>query len=137
MNGVPVYNESHTVTTNGFGLFNLKIGNGTPVAGNFSSVDWSNGPYFLEIGIDVTGGTDYVTMGTSQLLSVPYALYAETSGNTGSTGPQGATGPQGPTGANGVGATGAQGPQGATGAAGLAGTNGTDGGNGCLHMKLL
>ena len=146
--GTIVFSESHSATTNQFGLFNLQIGTGNILVGDLNSVDWSQGPYFLEVSLDETGGTNYQSMGVSQLLSVPYALYAETSGNggtqgptgptgangmngaTGATGPQGptgaqgVTGPQGPTGASGVdGATGATGPQGPTGAAGADGTS--------------
>jgi hypothetical protein len=127
-NGAVVYSEEHAATTNDFGLFNLQVGLGTPSLGTLSSIDWSNGPYFLEVSIDAAGGTNYQSMGVSQLLSVPYALYAETSGSggvTGATGPQGPTGPQGlqgPAGADGndgaVGATGAQGPTGPQGPTG-------------------
>ena len=55
---------------------NLQIGTGT-TGGDFSTVDWANGPYFIEVALDVTGGTSYSVMGSSQLLSVPYALYAK------------------------------------------------------------
>ena len=99
--GTVVYGESHAVSTNQFGLFNIMIGSGSVVLGTISAIDWSNGPYYLEVGMDATGGTAYVSMGVSQLLSVPYALYAETSGSGGPTGPQGpagADGAQGPTG---------------------------------------
>ena len=74
--GTPVYLETHTGTTNSYGLMSLNIGGGTVGSGVFSAIDWSAGPYFLEISIDVTGGTSYTLMGASQLLSVPYALYA-------------------------------------------------------------
>ena len=74
--GPAVYTETHSPTTNTFGLVNLIIGGGT-TADDFSAIDWSMGPYFVKIGTDPTGGTDYtLIMGTSQLLSVPYALYA-------------------------------------------------------------
>ena len=102
--GIIVFSETHAANTNAFGLFNVKIGGGTPQSGTLASIDWANGPYFSEVGIDATGGTNYQSMGVSQLLSVPYALFAENSGTPG---------PQGPTGANGLdGATGATGPQG-------------------------
>lgn len=107
--GAPVYSESHNPTTNSFGLFSVSIGNGSSISGTFSAIDWSAGPYFLDVSLDVNGGTNYSLMGVSELLSVPYALYAETSGSstpgpigaTGATGEPGIAGPQGPTGATG------------------------------------
>ena len=77
--GSPVYTETHSVQTNTFGLINLVIGQGES-SDDFSTVDWSNNPYYLKIELDVTGSTDYVYCGTSQLLSVPYAMYAEETG---------------------------------------------------------
>jgi hypothetical protein len=103
--GTAVYTETFAPTTNAYGLVNLEIGSGTSTD-DFTTLDWANGPYFMETAVDVTGGTSYSIMGTSQLMSVPYALYAKTSGN----------------GAGPAGADGAQGIQGETGAAG---TNGT------------
>lgn len=79
--GTVVYTESHTVTTNDFGLINLEIGNGQVVSGSFAGIDWANGAYFIQVGIDLLGGTNYTTVGTSQLLSVPYALFAQSSGD--------------------------------------------------------
>ncbi|MDG1840920.1 MAG: FISUMP domain-containing protein [Crocinitomicaceae bacterium] len=112
--GTTVYQETFAPTTNTYGLVNLEIGNGTVVSGDFTTIDWSAGPYYIETAVDVSGGTSYAVMGTSQLMSVPYALYAKTSGNgQGPVGPQGATGPQGPAGNDGaVGAIGPQGPAG-------------------------
>ena len=75
--GTIVYQESHSPTTNGFGLANMAVGSGTPLNGNFSTIDWSNGPYYVQTAIDPTGGTAYATMGTSELVSVPYALHAK------------------------------------------------------------
>jgi hypothetical protein len=84
----------------------LEIGSGTSTD-DFSTIDWANGPYFMETAVDVTGGTSYSVMGTSQLMSVPYALYANTSGS--------GVGPAGPAGNDGAtGATGMQGADGAT-----------------------
>ena len=79
--GSTVYQETFAPTTNGYGLVNLEIGSGTVVIGIFATIDWSAGPYFIETAIDVTGGTSYAVMGTSQLMSVPYALYAKTAEN--------------------------------------------------------
>lgn len=81
--GVAVFIERHTPTTNTNGLATLEIGNGTTVAGNFSTIDWSSGSYYLKTEVDPSGGTTYSISGTSQLLSVPYALYSKTSGDGG------------------------------------------------------
>ena len=104
--GTAVYVETQTPTTNANGLVSIEIGGGTVVSGNFANINWANGPYFVKTETDPTGGTSYSITGTSQLLSVPYALYAANSGSS-TPGPQGATGPQGP-----QGATGPQGPAG-------------------------
>jgi len=79
--GTEVYAETHTATTNQFGLANLEIGNGTVVSGDFETIDWGADDYFIEISFDITGGTDYLLAGTSQLMAVPYALYAKESGS--------------------------------------------------------
>ncbi len=76
--GTFVYVETHEGTTNKFGLMNKNIGGGNAIAGNFESINWSDGPYFLKIEMDAAGGTNYSEMGTSPLLSVPYALVAKT-----------------------------------------------------------
>lgn len=73
--GTAVYTETFAPTTNAYGLVNLEIGTGT-TSDDFSTIDWSNGPYYIETAIDLTGGSSYAVMGTSQLMSVPYALYA-------------------------------------------------------------
>ena len=89
--GTSVYSETHSVTTNANGLVSLQIGGGTIVSGTFSSIDWANGPYFIKTETDPNGGSSYTITGTSQLLSVPYALYAKTAGSS-TPGPQGASG---------------------------------------------
>ncbi|WP_299883968.1 tail fiber domain-containing protein [uncultured Lacinutrix sp.] len=73
--GTIVYTETHTPTTNAYGAFNVVIGQGT-TTDTFTSVDWNTDIYFLEIGVDISGGTTYTNIGTSQLMSVPYALNA-------------------------------------------------------------
>ena len=78
--GTAVYVETQTPTTNANGLVSIEIGGGTVVSGNFSTIDWTNGPYFVKTETDPTGSTSYSIIGTSQFLSVPYALYAENSG---------------------------------------------------------
>jgi len=75
--GTPVYTESFAPTTNNYGLVNLEIGTGT-TTDDFTTIDWANDTYFVRTSIDVTGGSSYVVMGTSQLMSVPYALHAKT-----------------------------------------------------------
>ncbi len=74
--GTALYTETHTKTTNAQGLFNLVIGQGTPTAGTFSSINWGTNSKFLKVEMDAAGGTNYTLVGTTQLLSVPYALYA-------------------------------------------------------------
>ena len=126
--GTAVYTETFTSTTNGYGLVNLEIGTGTSTD-DFSTIDWANGPYFMETAVDFLGGMTWVVMGTSQLMSVPYALYAKTSGN--GEGPAGADGIDGVDGQDGIdGIDGAQGPQGLTGPAGDDGIDGQDGAQG-------
>lgn len=83
--GSAVYIERHTTSTNANGLVSLEIGNGTVIAGNFSTIDWSTGNYYIKTETDPNGGTTYSIAGTSQLLSVPYALYAAEAGSGGSS----------------------------------------------------
>lgn len=78
--GTPVYVETQTTTTNTNGLVNIEIGTGNPVTGDFSTIDWAEGPYYMKTEIDPTGGSSYSISGSSQLLSVPYALYSNNSG---------------------------------------------------------
>lgn len=75
--GAAVYVETHIPTTNSNGLVSIEVGTGT-TSDDFSAIDWTNGPYFIQTAIDPTGGIDYSITGTSQLLSVPYALHAKT-----------------------------------------------------------
>jgi hypothetical protein len=78
------YVENHSVNTDAFGLFNLSIGSGTPQGGAMATINWGNDSYFLKVGMDAAGGTNFLVMGTTQLLSVPYALYAKNAGGIGS-----------------------------------------------------
>ena len=77
ISGTAVYVETQEPTTNANGLVSLEIGTGTS-SDDFSAIDWANGPYFIKTETDPTGGTSYTITGTSQLLSVPYALHAKT-----------------------------------------------------------
>jgi hypothetical protein len=71
VSGTVVYTETQIPTTNVNGLVSIEIGGGT----GFNAIDWSLGPYFLKTETDPAGGTNYTITGTSQLLSVPYAIY--------------------------------------------------------------
>ena len=79
--GTAVYVETQTPTTNINGLVTLEIGTGSVVSGDFTTIDWSADSYFIKTETDPTGGTSYTITGTSQLLSVPYALHAKTAGS--------------------------------------------------------
>ena len=81
----PTYSEDHTLLTDDLGQVSLVIGQGTPTTGVFSEIDWSIGNYYLAIELDT--GNGFEPMGTSQLLSVPYAMYSNSSGSL----PQGMT----------------------------------------------
>jgi hypothetical protein len=74
--GTAVYVETQTPSTNANGLASVEIGVGTVVSGNFSTINWANGPYFIKTETDPTGGTAYTITGTNELMSVPYALNA-------------------------------------------------------------
>jgi hypothetical protein len=146
--GATVYQETHQTSTNNFGLFTLSIGKGSVGSGIFSGINWATGSKFLKVEIAL-GGAGFQLQGTTQLLSVPYALYAEKSGTPGPQGPSGPVGPQGPAGPVGptglqglpgaqgatgpqgpIGLSGAVGPQGAIGPAGVPGPQGTVGATG-------
>ena len=75
-NGSIVYSETHSATTNANGLTTVEIGAGGNQQGDFSTINWSNGPYFLRSEIDPNGGVSYTIYSTSELLSVPYAKHA-------------------------------------------------------------
>src|SRR3989338_10651913 len=146
-----VYQEEHITNTNQYGLVNLTIGNGSVIIGPFSQIDWGNGMYEISISLD-SGTGSYSILGISQLVSVPYALYANTAhfadsanvaglpGPTGLSGPSGnngEVGPTGPTGAIGLqgipgnnGLPGSPGPTGLTGPTGPQGSIGPTGANG-------
>ena len=103
----PVYSEQFQVNTNQYGLFTFAIGHGTPLLGNFASINWANGGFWVKQEVDVANNNHYLLLSTSELMAVPYAFYAESAGNVGPTGADGVagtngvlgiTGPTGPTG---------------------------------------
>lgn len=125
--GTVLFQETQNAITNQFGLFTLQIG----AVSSLAVINWGGGAKYLQVELDATGGSNYLSMGTSQLISVPYALYAANSapGATGATGPTGAAGLNGNTGATGAtGNTGVTGATGATGAQGNTGATGSGGG---------
>ncbi len=126
-----MYVETHSAATNASGLVTLQVGGGSVVSGTMAGIDWAAGPYFIKTETEYTeSGTAYSITGTSQLLSVPYALYSAngTPGPQGPAGPQGEPGPQGPIGLTGpAGAQGPAGPQGPAGATGPTGPAGPQG----------
>ncbi len=84
-NGTLVYAETHSITTDALGLFSVNIGGGTTSTGTFANISWGNGNKFTQVELDIAGGSNYTDMGTMQMLSVPYALYAAKSGDASTT----------------------------------------------------
>ena len=84
IDGAVVTQEIYQVVTDDFGLFNLEIGQGAPVSGapDFENINWAQGPFFLRMEMDPNGGTDFISLGTSQILSVPYAIYSDKSNSS-------------------------------------------------------
>jgi uncharacterized protein (TIGR02145 family) len=80
--GSAVYAETHSPLTNANGLTTLEIGGGIVLSGNFATINWANGPFFVKTETDLNGGSNYTITNTSQLLSVPYALYANTTSSS-------------------------------------------------------
>ncbi len=153
--GGVVYMETHNITTSDLGILNLNIGRGTPELGTFSEINWGSNAHFIKTDISLDDGFTYTPMGISQLLSVPYALYAEQAGNGGgsdsdndpnneiqtltlsgmqltlSKGGGTVLLPEGPKGDKGdKGDTGATGPQGLAGVTGATGAQGPKGDKG-------
>ncbi len=116
--GTVEYQETHALTTNAQGLMATVLGQGTAVQNTFAAINWANTTKFLQVEVDL--GSGYVDLGTQQLMSVPYALYA-------ANGPQGAQGPAGP-----QGPAGADGADGAPGAMGVSVTSITTSGSNFL-----
>ncbi len=74
--GTVLYTEDHAATTNAYGLYNVDVGDGTPVTNTFASINWENGDKYMQVRIDPNGGASYTDVGRTQLLSVPYSLSA-------------------------------------------------------------
>ena len=127
--GNVVYSETHSPVSNGNGLLTLAVGGGKVISGDFPSIDWSKFPYFIKTELDLDGGADYTLTTTSQLLSVPYAMYAANS-KPGPKGDKGDQGPQGEPGKDGVPGQGPKGDQGEKGDKGDPGLPGQDGAQG-------
>jgi predicted lipoprotein with Yx(FWY)xxD motif len=74
--GTVLYSERHTVNTDQYGVFAISVGNGTVISGTFNTIPWAVGNKFLQAELDPNGGTTFINMGTTQLMSVPFALVA-------------------------------------------------------------
>lgn len=128
--GVKLYTENHFINTNLNGMFVLAVGRGSVVSGSFSSISWGDQSVFINTSIDESGGTEFKALGLTQLLAVPYALYAKaaTNNTVGSNGPTGLEGAQGASGVKGeIGAQGLAGIKGEPGDQGEVGPKGDDG----------
>ncbi|MBL0236295.1 MAG: tail fiber domain-containing protein [Saprospiraceae bacterium] len=130
--GAAVFVETHVASTNANGLASFEIGGGTNVTGSIASIDWASGPYFLKTETDPNGGSNYSISGTSQMLSVPYALYAGSGvkGDKGDKGDQGLPGIKGDKGDPGL-----QGSKGDDGSPGIKGEKGDKGDKGDVGME--
>jgi uncharacterized protein (TIGR02145 family) len=83
--GALQYAENHLANTDGYGLFNLVVGNGNVITGNLTTILWGSANHYLKVAIDANGGSNYITMGTTQLMSVPYAMYSQNGLQSGTT----------------------------------------------------
>jgi len=81
VNGLTVYQETHSTTTNAQGMFSLNMGLGTPTTGSFNQINWGNNAKFMQVELSINGGTNYTDMGTQQMMSVPYAIYSKEAGS--------------------------------------------------------
>jgi hypothetical protein len=84
--GAIKYQETHNPTTSALGLFSVNVVMGTVVSGTFSAINWGKNAKFLQVELDPAGGSNYTNLGTTQMMSVPYALFSEKSGNVQSNG---------------------------------------------------
>jgi hypothetical protein len=74
--GSILYRETHSLTTSAIGMFSVNVGQGVPVSGTFSGINWGSNSKYMQVEMDPTGGSSYIDMGTQQMMSVPYALYS-------------------------------------------------------------
>jgi hypothetical protein len=81
--GTITYQETHNASTDANGAFDLQIGGGAVASGTFAGISWGSFSHYLRVEMDISGGSSYIIMGTSQMVSVPYAKYAETAGSVG------------------------------------------------------
>jgi len=142
--GSTVYSELHSTMTNSNGVAVLSIGSGKNISGDFAKIEWSKGSFFAKTETDLAGGTNYKLTSVSELMSVPYALYAANSqpgpkgdkGATGLAGKDGQPGPKGEKGETGLpGIAGKDGLPGITGDVGIQGLAGKDGTKGLKGDK--
>ncbi len=84
--GTIKYRETFSVTTTAQGMFSVNVGQGTPVTGTFSGINWGTNAKFMQVEIDPAGGLSYIDMGTTQMMSVPYSIYSSNGFPVGSTG---------------------------------------------------
>jgi hypothetical protein len=91
--GTMAYQEIHHPLTNSYGLFHLMIGDGTVTTGNFATIPWAHGDFWVQTEIDPNGGTSFVDMGMSKLATVPFAFYAANAGGGGGSSPWAYNGP--------------------------------------------
>ncbi len=77
--GATIYQETFSPTTNTLGLFNVNVGMGSATIGTFSNINWERNAKFMQVELDAAGGTSYVDMGTTQMMSVPYAFFSKKS----------------------------------------------------------
>ncbi len=80
--GAIKYQETHNATTSALGLFSVNVGMGTVLSGTFSGINWGKNGKFLQVELNTTGGTTYTDLGTTQMMSVPYAMYAGVAGSS-------------------------------------------------------
>ena len=126
-----VYSERHVILTSDLGIFNVVIGKGENISGQFNAIDWGDSEYLIKTDIDPNGGSNYLTAGQSKLYSVPYALYAANGGEPGPQGEKGDRGERGEIGPKGdQGVTGERGERGERGEKGEKGDPGEKGDSG-------
>jgi hypothetical protein len=73
----PIYTETHSIESNSYGMISLKVGEGNPSGSAFSDINWTSEAKFIKVEADITGNTNFVHIGTSELMSVPFATYAK------------------------------------------------------------